>query len=150
MHNDQADGQSIVQVRLANWDEAAAIAAVLYEAFVEYEAIYTPEAFAITTPTLEEIQKRWSEGLVWIALYDNRVVGTVAAVAKGEALYVRSLAILPEARGRGLGQLLLQQVENFAKRQALSRLCLSTAPFLHRAIRLYEQLEFTRTDEGAT
>ena len=47
--------------------EASSIASVLRQAFEEYESFYTPDAFAATTPTSEQIRERWSEGPVWVA-----------------------------------------------------------------------------------
>ncbi|MGH9427851.1 MAG: GNAT family N-acetyltransferase, partial [Terriglobia bacterium] len=55
------------------------------------------------TPTSEQVQSRMMEGPVWIALHNDAVVGTASAVARGEALYIRSMAILPTARGQGIG-----------------------------------------------
>jgi len=56
-----------ILIRHALRDESPMIARVLYQAFVEFEAQYTPAAFAVTTPTSDQIQKRWSEGPVWVA-----------------------------------------------------------------------------------
>jgi ribosomal protein S18 acetylase RimI-like enzyme len=144
----KSERQSSVQIRLATADEAASIASVLREAFMEYESLYTAEAFAITTPTPAEIEQRWNEGPVWSALKDGRVVGTVAAVAKDDALYIRSMAVLPNARGHGVGKILLDEIENFAKTGGFKRMVLSTTPFLLDAIRLYERFGFKRTDDG--
>jgi len=140
--------QPSIQIRLAEGSDASSIAAVLHASFVEYESAYTPEAFAATTPTSERIQSRLSEGPVWVAALDGAIVGTVAASPRGEALYVRSMAVLPAARGHGIGALLFEQVERFAAAQGLTRLFLSTTPFLTRAIRLYERLGFERSAEG--
>ena len=141
-------GKGDIQIRLADLDDASSIASVLREAFVEYEPAYTPEGLAATTPTAERIRARWHEGLVWVALLDGAIVGTVAAVPKGETLYVRSMAILPAARGQGIGELLLREVEAFASAHGHGRLLLSTTPFLARAIRLYERFGFERSNEG--
>ena len=67
---------------------------------------------------------------------------------RGEALYIRSMAVLPMARGYGIGRLLLGLLEDFAMTHGHSYLYLSTTPFLTRAIRLYEQLGFCRSGEG--
>jgi len=75
-------------------------------------------------------------------------MGTVSAVARADSLYVRGMAVLPAARGRRIGQCLLQQAEKFALGNHCRRLFLSTTPFLLRAIRLYEHFGFCRTDEG--
>ena len=137
--------RSGILVRLATADEASSIALVLHEAFIEYESLYTAEAFAITTPPIGQIEKRWSEGPVWVAIQEDRYVGTVAVVPKGDALYIRSMAVAPSARGQGIGKLLLEQVEIFARAGGFRRMFLSTTPFLYEAIRLYEHFGFERT-----
>jgi GNAT superfamily N-acetyltransferase len=134
--------------RLASIDEAAAIAAVLREAFAEYEPLYTAAAFAVTTPTTDRIRARWNEGPVWVVSHEGQVVGTIAAVPNDHGLYLRSMAIRPAARGYGLGRLLLKQVETFAIQYASRRIFLSTTPFLYGAIRLYERFGFVRTSDG--
>ena len=139
---------SNVLVRSAIIDEAAAIAAVLYQAFVEFEPLYVPAAFAATTPTSDQIQKRWSEGPVWVVAAEDKLVGTVSAVPKAEGLYIRSMAVLPSHRGQGIGHILLQAVEHFAKTQGLPRMFLRTTPFLTGAIRLYERFGFHRNDDA--
>jgi putative acetyltransferase len=137
-----------IQIRLATADEAASIALVLHQAFTEYEPLYTAAAFAITASTPAEIEQRWNEGPVWSALQNGRAVGTVAAVAEGDALYIRSMAVLPSARGQGIGKMLLAEVESFARAGGFQRMVLSTTPFLHDAIRLYERFGFERTPDG--
>ena len=89
-----------------------------------------------------------NEGPMWVALYDEAIVGAVAAVSKGAALYVRGMGIVPAARGKGIGELLLEHVENLACVQSYKRMILSTTPFLIRAIKLYEQFGFVRSSEG--
>jgi GNAT superfamily N-acetyltransferase len=138
-----------VRIRLAARVDAARVASLLLESFDEYRDSYTPEGFAATTPTREEVLARMEEGPVWVALLDGNVVGTVAAVERGEELYVRGMAVLPRARGLGIGELLLREVEGYARALGHSRLTLSTTPFLGRAIRLYERFGFLRSEEGA-
>ena len=136
-----------VQIRRAVPEESDAIATVLSEAFAEYESLYTAEAFAATTPTPEQILGRLREGPIWVALKNDVVVGTIAAVQKNEALYLRGMAIAPAARGAGVGRKLLECAEGFALQLGCERLLLSTTPFLTRAIRLYEHHGFRRNDE---
>jgi ribosomal protein S18 acetylase RimI-like enzyme len=97
----------MVQIRIALPEDAPAIAAVLAFAFKDYEAFYTPEAFAATTPSSEFVQNRMDEGPVWVALTEDVIAGTVSALAKGEDVYIRSLAVLPGARGQRIGEALL-------------------------------------------
>jgi ribosomal protein S18 acetylase RimI-like enzyme len=141
------EGISNIQIRMA-LEDTAAIASVLYQSFAEYKPLYTDEAFAATAATSDQIQQRMSEGPVWVALQNETIVGTVSAVSKGHDLYIRGMAILPIARGQGIGELLLNEIESFARRQSYQRLLLSTTPFLTRAIRLYERTGFRRSSEG--
>ena len=139
---------SNVFIRNAVMDEAVSIASVLYQAFVDFEPLYTPAAFAATVPTSDQIQKRWSEGPVWVVADGSQIVGTVSAVPKGKGLYIRSMAVLPSHRGQGIGHILLQAVEHFANNQGIRRMFLSTTPFLIGAIRLYEQFGFHLSNDG--
>lgn len=142
------DEKTDIQVRMAAPKDAEGIEALLREAFVEYRASYTAEAFAATTPAAGQIRSRMDEGPVWVAVLGGVTVGTVSVVARGEALYVRGMAVLPASRGRRVGEALLSRVEEFAAAQGCGRLWLSTTPFLARAIRLYERAGFRRSDEG--
>ena len=137
-----------VHIRLAVSNDVSQIASVLYQSFIEYKSSYTDEGFAATTPTGEQVQSRIEEGPVWVALHDGAIVGTVSVVDKGEALYIRGMAILPTARGQRIGELLLNQIESFASAHGYKRLVLSTTPFLTRALRLYERAGFSRSSEG--
>lgn len=135
-------------MRLAAVGEAEAIASVLRDAFADFEPLYTPAAFAATTPNAEQIRGRWGEGPVWVALVDGCVEGTVAAVVKGRGLYVRSMGVRPASRGLGLGRRLLDGLERYAVGEGCSRMYLSTTPFLYGAIRLYERFGFEFNKEG--
>lgn len=145
----ESGSDGIVRIRMAVPADAALVASVLRESFLEYRDSYTPAAFAATTPASEEVRRRMREGPVWVALCGGSVVATVAAVTRGADLYVRGMAVLPTARGRRIGELLLREIEDYASSRGHRRLILSTTPFLHRAIRLYESFGFRRSEEGA-
>jgi GNAT superfamily N-acetyltransferase len=135
-------------VRLATADDASSIASLLGEAFAPYQPRYTADAFAATVPASEVIRARWHEGPVWVALHGEVIAGTVAAVLTDGGAYLRSMAVAPDARGRGVGAQLLEHVEQFARRHGMRRLFLSTTPFLADAIRLYERHGFRRSPDG--
>ena len=138
----------IIVVRSATLEDADAIASLLLEAFREFRPLYTESAFAATTSNSGLIRERMSEGPIWVAFAGSQLVGTVAVTPRNDRLYVRSMAVLPSARGMGVGGLLLQQVESFARANGFTRLFLSTTPFLSSAIRLYERSGFTRMQSG--
>jgi len=139
---------SPVHIRRAASDDAPAVANILHASFVEYESLYTPPGFAATTPDAQQVLARMREGPVWIALRRIEAVGTVAAVVEGNALYLRGMAVCPEARRLKVGALLLDQAERFALEQGCNRVFLSTTPFLDAAIRLYERSGFRPVEDG--
>lgn len=137
-----------VQIRLAVPGDASAVASLMHRSFIEYEGQYTPEGFAATVPPPDQIQARMNEGPMWVALENGAVVGTVSTVLKDEGLYIRGMAVDPLARGKRIGRKLLDGAEAFARQGECKRLFLSTTPFLSRAIKLYEDYGFCRSNEG--
>lgn len=135
-------------VRAAIPEDAGAIASILQEAFAEFRPLYTHRGFAATVVSADEVIARMSEGPVWVALWQNSICGTVAAVSRRDALYIRGMAVLPRARGKGVGEELLKEAEIYAAGQGLKKLLLTTTPFLRSAIRLYERCGFQKTASG--
>ena len=133
-----------VKIRFASPDESEKIASLISDAFVEFEFCYTPEAFAVTTPDAEKIRGRFDEGVIWAALKNETIDGTVSTVAEGKQLYIRSMAVSPSAQGLGIGRKLLEAVENFAVENGFEKLFLYTTVYCSSAIRLYEQNGFAR------
>lgn len=76
------------------------------------------------------------------------IVGTLSAVMQGDALFLRRMAILPGARGEGIGRQLLDEATRFAREHGARSLTLCTTPFLDRAIALYESYGFRRSGTG--
>jgi GNAT superfamily N-acetyltransferase len=136
------------EIRRAVAQDAPAIARVLYESFAEFKPRYTPGGFAATALNEAQVLARITEGPVWVLLRESAPIGTVAAVIRDRSVYIRGMAVIPSARGSGAGAALLREVANWAAGQRYNRLFLSTTPFLHSAIRLYERFGFRRTNDG--
>jgi GNAT superfamily N-acetyltransferase len=141
---DQGSQDAPIQIRRATPADALAVSKVLHDSFVEFEPLYTPRGFAATTPNAQQVLARMEEGPVWIALHDRDAIGTIAAVAKGDSLYIRGMAVLPNARRSKVAARLLNEVERYAVENGCNRMFLSTTPFLDTAIRLYERFGFRR------
>jgi ribosomal protein S18 acetylase RimI-like enzyme len=136
-----------VLIRRANAVDADAVAYLLRDAFRQFEPLYTRAGYAATTLDPTTVRERLKEGPTWVAERDDRVVGTVSAVLRDGALYVRSMAVAPSARGAGIARRLMDEPFDLAVERKATRLYLSTTPFLFDAIRLYESLGFRRTGE---
>jgi predicted N-acetyltransferase YhbS len=137
--------EDAIEIRLATPDDAAAISDVLRVAFVDYVADYTVAAMDATVLDAPRIIGRMREGPVWVAVHRGAIVGTGAALPREGGVYIRGMGVLPSARGRRIGQRLLRIIERYARGQ---RLFLSTTPYLHGAIALYERFGFRRSEAG--
>jgi N-acetylglutamate synthase-like GNAT family acetyltransferase len=134
---------SKVVVRFAAVDDAAEISRVLLEAFGSIREHYTLEAFNAVTPTAEEIETRFAEGPMWVAELDGKVVGTVSLSTEAEGLYVRSMAVVPEAQGQGVARELLKSLHDHAAGTGAKRIFLYTLPFQKGAREMYEKFGYT-------
>lgn len=131
-----------VTVRLAAAEDAESIAQVLLEAFGQYRSHYTPEAFEVVTPDADEISGRFAEGPQWVAEMNGEIVGTVSMTTEPEGLYVRSMAVSPNAQGNGVGHRLLEATDEFAAGTDIERVFLYTTYFVPGAKEMYEKHGF--------
>ncbi|MBC80644.1 MAG: hypothetical protein CMQ33_07405 [Gammaproteobacteria bacterium] len=83
-------------------------------------------------------------GEIFFALSDtNQVIGTCALVMhEGSIGELSKMAVVPEARGRGVGRMLGEAIISFARDKNLEQLFLETNSVLAPAIRLYRDLGF--------
>lgn len=133
-----------VDVRLATPDDASEISRVLFESFSTFRDAYTPEAFEVVTPSPDAIFARFAEGPMWVASVNETIVGTASVLPEPEWLYIRSLGVVPEARGLGIANKMLAAIEEYAVAEGFDKLFLYTTYFSTGAIELYEKNGFTR------
>lgn len=129
-------------IRMATDQDSENITSLLFEAFKEFEHLYSKEAFAATVISPAEVSRRMQEGPLWVAELDGKILGTVSLLPRDNEAYVRGMAVLPAAQGLKIGLKLMQQAEQFGLENHFSRLFLRTTPYLHKAIKLYEQFGF--------
>jgi len=134
-------------VRRATESDARAIAALLREAFAEFEPLYTPAAFAATAIDQAGVLARLRQGPLWVAERESSIIGTAGAMRSGDAIAIRGMAVHSAARGLGAGKALLGHVERFAGDEKVGELALYTTAFLDRAIGLYLASGFAFTGE---
>jgi hypothetical protein len=63
-----------IEIRRAVPPDAAAIAAVLHTAFIEFKPLYIEGGFAATALNTAEVLARMTEGPVWVALSKDEIV----------------------------------------------------------------------------
>jgi GNAT superfamily N-acetyltransferase len=84
-------------------------------------------------------------GEIFFVMEGSRVQGTCAVLRHGaEDCEIAKMAVAPEARGRGYGDLLMETAIRFARDAGASRIIIVSNTVLEPAIRLYEKHGFVR------
>jgi len=131
-------------IRPAQAGDAAGISRVIIRALRETNAKdYTPDIIARVELSFSPaaVERLIDQREVFVAEMDNRVVGT--ASLDGQAL--RTMFVLPEVQGRGIGRLLVQRIERVARERQLAIL---TVPATVTAESFYARLGFTAVREA--
>ena len=86
------------------------------------------------------------DGYIFFALYNNKVVGTVALMNEKEGYELSKMAVLPDYQGLKIGQLLLKYCINFAKTKEWEKLLLYSNTVLENAIYIYKKYGFKEVE----
>ena len=84
---------------------------------------------------------------VWICEHEEKMVGFLLLMDRGEAAQLRYFIIEPEYRGIGLGKKLMNLYMDFMRECGYKRSYLWTTHELHTAIALYKKFGFMLTEE---
>ncbi len=133
-----------MEIRRATPADAPAIHALMLAAFQPFRAQYTQGCYDATVLDPARIGERMAQGPVWVVEDSPRsgFMGTVSGVLDNRGLYVRGMAVHPDARRRGIGRLLLEAAETYARDSRAPCLWLSTTRFLVGSQRLYSDFGF--------
>ena len=98
--------------------------------------------------------------LVLVAVEDDRVLGTATLelgqriepeddpdLQRGEA-HIRMVGVDPDARGRGIGRILMEACLREAREAGKTFVTLHTTPWMKVAQRMYESMGFLREPEA--
>jgi len=146
----QQEKRQQIEIRLAKPGDEHSVERLIKEAFEPFREQYTPGGFADTTASADVIRERIENAKIWIAFAGEEPVGTVTALPdEGGGVYIRSMAVKPSAQGRGVGQRLLDALEQDARDRGETRLHLYTTFVLPGAQPLYEKNGFRVVRETA-
>lgn len=132
-------------LRRATCNDAADLAALLLISFEEYRHLYSPPAFEASTADASMLAGRLDEGPTWVATIGDAIAGTLSCRISGAVCHLRSMAVHPQFRGRGIARQLLERGERWATSHRYTSLTLETTMFLTNAVNLYIASGFTLT-----
>jgi GNAT superfamily N-acetyltransferase len=147
-----------LDVRDARDDEREAIQAVTLAAYAEYATLMPPRFWeGYRRQLLATLAENGAVERI-VAVRDGRIVGSVLLYAPAANAYgganvraawpeVRLLAVVPEARGQGVGTALMEECRRRARRSGATALGLHTMDVMQAARRMYERMGFERAPE---
>ena len=119
---------------------AAAFARLNREWLERYDLLETGDLKYLEHPRESIIE---AGGEIFVALEGRRVVGTCAAIYRGEGSFeLAKLAVDREVRGRGIGRQLVEAVMAWTRARGARSVTLLSSTKLTAALRLYERLGF--------
>jgi ribosomal protein S18 acetylase RimI-like enzyme len=155
----------VIEIRDARQDEfdelgEVRVAAYVADGFLSPQSTYAPRLRALGADGLDHVLVAVERGEDHDSLSDqsrhNPVVGTVMLqgwpqggeiLAGPDEAEIRALAVVPAARGTGLGRALLAAVIERAGHHGIRHLVLLTQPDMKAAHHLYDTAGFTRLPE---
>lgn len=141
-----------IVVRPATDAELDAAGQVAYKA---YDAM-VPEGRRGYLETVSNARKRALDSEVLVAFDGDDMVGTVTwcpvgssfrEVSRDDEGEFRTLAVTPEAQGRGIAQALVQAIFERARAAGYTGVVLCSDPWMTRAHSLYLRMGFTRATD---
>lgn len=93
---------------------------------------------AYVPPTAEELRADTATGVILVAYEASESVGCGSLrLLDRETAEVKRMFVAPEARGKGVGRILLQSLEDAARSRKCARIVLDTAAPLVEAAQMY-------------
>jgi putative acetyltransferase len=128
---------------IRDWEirDRTAAAEVIHRVLTEYGLGWEPDGADRDVLEVEVCYLRAS-GEFWVVEYDEQIVGTGAyyPIQRGEqAAEIRKMYLLPSVRGKGLGQFLLEKLEEEIAAHGYCQIWIETASVLEEAVQLYEK-----------
>jgi putative acetyltransferase len=128
---------------IRDWEmrDRTAAAEVIHQVLTEYSLGWEPDGADRDVLEVETCYLK-TDGEFWVVEYDEQIVGTAAyyPIQRGEqAAEIRKMYLLPSVRGQGLGQFLLEKLEEAIAARSYRQIWIETASVLKEAVQLYEK-----------
>jgi GNAT superfamily N-acetyltransferase len=139
----------VITIRGARDDELDTISSLIVDAYAEYAAQMSPDAWSSFASDIANVRGRVADAELLVAEDDGHIVGSVTMFtgwrgAQEGAAGVRLLAVPPEHRGGGVGRALLEACIARARETGKHRLVMTTTQEMGVLRDLTERMGFAR------
>ncbi len=129
-----------MEIEVATADDAEEILALQKAAYASEAKVYNDPTLPPLTQTLEEMRADIESQLVLKAVEEGRTVGSVRARMKDGRCLVGRLIVHPDCQGRGIGKLLMEEIERRFSRAESFRLF--TGHRSVKALHIYDKMGY--------
>ncbi len=145
------------EVREARPDEYAEAGKVTADAYREFAREGEPDWLSYLEK-IADVEGRASRTTIVVAVDDGRIVGSATLELDGRTddddgvlapyeSHIRMLGVHPDARGRGIGRVLMDGCEDRARAAGRTLMTLNTTDRMVSAQRMYESLGYVREED---
>jgi GNAT superfamily N-acetyltransferase len=131
-----------ITVRIVDRHDAALVRTLMLAGFEQFRGMLDPPSSAFTE-TVEDVAAAIDRGGAAIAWLGDTPVGSVRFELEETWVYIGRLAVIPEARRRGVAQALMTAAETEAVRFGVSETQLSMRAILPGNRALFEKAGYT-------
>ncbi len=140
---------SDVTIRQARDDELDDVASLIVDAYAEYAARMSPDAWSSYANEIANVRGRMADAELLVAERDGALVGSATVFAGWRGAQpgtcgIRLLAVLPAERGSGVGRALLEACIARARETGKRRVVLTTTSEMSAVRDLTESAGFVR------
>ena len=149
-------GREQALARDARADELDQVASMMRDAYREYQAHFPPDVWERYAENIMDVRSRLDVSELIVAERNGHVVGSVTLypnVVGAEQGWppgwagVRLLAVDPDARGQGIGRVLMNECMRRSRQRRSLAIGLHTSDIMRVARGLYERMGFVRAPE---
>ena len=149
-------GNEQTLVRDARPEELDQVAVMMRDAYLEYQAHFPADVWERYARNIMDVRSRLDVSELIVAERGGHVVGSVTLypnVVTAEQAWppgwagVRLLAVAPDARGEGIGRVLMDECLRRSRQRQAPAIGLHTSDIMRVARGLYERMGFVRAPE---
>lgn len=130
--------QNVSTIRPAHQSDADGIAALVAEAYTPYIARIGKKP----APMLDDYRQVVIDTPTFVLTEGTDIVGVLVMEQEGDELLLINIAVLPRARGKGFGKLLMAFCEEYARQAGCEAIRLYTHELMTENIGIYKKLGY--------
>lgn len=138
-----------LRIRQPNTDEVDIVASLTVDAYAEFAAHMSPDAWSAFAHDIANVRARMADAEVLVAERDGRLVGTLTRYpnwrgAQEGTASLRALAVPPEERDQGVERQLMEHAIEASRAEGKRRVVITITPEMTATRELCTALGFVR------